>query len=276
MCECKYLEQGLEMKTDSMAVEVNSSEVRVDVSYQGFFSPMAIFCHGFPGEEKNRDIAESLFKRGFSTSVIKYRGVEDSTGEFSFSGATYDIKRSIDALKENYPFIDENSAIIGYSYGGLFSVNVAKDTPSIRNMVAISPVVDLNDFINDNDLETFFDNSVKKVRGRPNQWLYEQQELLAFSNPTDSFIYMSPYETNSRNLNVPQTMIEHLSLDNLLVVHGTEDKEVRPKHGKTLYAQAKCNKEFHAVHGANHTYSVHREELINIVTDYLTKIIYEK
>ena len=54
--------------------------------------PVLIFTHGYPGHEKNLDLAQSLRRTGFSSVIFFYRGCWGSEGDFSFEGSFEDTK----------------------------------------------------------------------------------------------------------------------------------------------------------------------------------------
>lgn len=264
-----------------LETEVNKDIVRTEVSYCSDAAPMVLLCPGFPGTQKYRDLLERLFVEGVSTALIKYRGTEDSSGEFSFPGAIYDIQRTIDSLRNKFPHDKKKFGMIGYSYGGLFSINVAKEDPRIETLVCISPVIDLEKFLSDNNMPAFFDDSLALARGRPAQWLYEQKELSALHNPVGNFIFLDPRVTFQEQFPSdggtlePKTLIEYSGIKNLLVVHGSTDKEVPMKHGKRLFDLAKAKKKFLLVEDADHAYSNPnpRTKMIDAVTQYIKETL---
>lgn len=49
--------------------------------------PTVILLHGYPGNEKNLDLAQSLRREGWNVLFFHYRGAWGSEGEFSLTGA---------------------------------------------------------------------------------------------------------------------------------------------------------------------------------------------
>lgn len=58
--------------------------------------PVLIFTHGYPGHEKNLDLAQSLRRMGFHSVVFFYRGSWGSEGQFSFNGSIKDTQAVLD------------------------------------------------------------------------------------------------------------------------------------------------------------------------------------
>src|SRR4051794_2013976 len=60
--------------------------------------PTVLMLHGFPGNEKNLDLAHSIRRAGWNVLVPFYRGAWGSGGESSFTHTLEDAQASIDFL----------------------------------------------------------------------------------------------------------------------------------------------------------------------------------
>jgi hypothetical protein len=54
--------------------------------------PTAVFLHGFPGDEKNADLAQAVRRAGFNAPVFYYRGAWGSPGIYSYSHVLEDAR----------------------------------------------------------------------------------------------------------------------------------------------------------------------------------------
>ncbi len=108
--------------------------------------PIVLLLHGFPGNEKNLDLAQTLRRAGFDVLFFNYRGSWGSPGDFSFTHSIEDVDAAIDYLRTpaNATKLraDPNSLIlVGHSMGGMLSAiiaaNHAKD-PWLKAIVLIS------------------------------------------------------------------------------------------------------------------------------------------
>ncbi len=108
--------------------------------------PVVLLLHGFPGNEKNLDIAQTLRRAGYDVLFFNYRGSWGSPGDFSFTHSAEDVEAAIDYLRTpaNAAKLraDPNSLILaGHSMGGMLSAitaaNHAKD-PWLKATVLIS------------------------------------------------------------------------------------------------------------------------------------------
>ncbi len=256
------------MSVGTLETDVNHETVRTEIRYRGKDAPWIVLCHGFPGDEKNSDIAIGLSAGGMSTALIHYRGVGGSTGSFSFTGAMYDIRQVLEDIHDRFEPDTDRLALLGYSFGGLFAVNIAKNY-GIRRLACVSPVIDLARFHTDIDMAALLEYGSAKVEGDPQEWQLQQYHLLELHDPARKVAYANRPEVKDGNL-ITRPMVEQLELDSLLVVHGTADKEVDPDHGRMLFEAADCEKEFYLIGDADHRYSNHRHRLASLVTNYFT------
>jgi pimeloyl-ACP methyl ester carboxylesterase len=108
--------------------------------------PVVLLLHGFPGNEKNLDIAQTLRRAGYDVLYFDYRGSWGSPGDFSFTHGIEDVDAAIDYLRTpaNATRLraDPNSLIIaGHSMGGMFSAIVGAEhskDPWLKAVVLIS------------------------------------------------------------------------------------------------------------------------------------------
>ena len=97
--------------------------------------PVVIFLHGFPGNERNLDLAQAVRRAGFQAIYFDYRGNWGSAGTFSFAHGLEDVAAVLDWVKapENsakYHFDSSRIAIVGHSYGGWLTLMTASHQPA--------------------------------------------------------------------------------------------------------------------------------------------------
>jgi pimeloyl-ACP methyl ester carboxylesterase len=106
--------------------------------------PAIVFLHGFPGNERNLDLVQSLRHAGFHVLFFNYRGSWASGGAFSFASARADIGAATAYLRQpetSQRFrIDTNRIyLLGHSMGGWLALAGAADDPTIRCTIALAP-----------------------------------------------------------------------------------------------------------------------------------------
>ena len=83
--------------------------------------PSVVLLHGYPGNEKNLDIAQYLRRDGWNVFFFHYRGAWGSEGAFSFLNAAEDVGAALNHLRNNaarYRADASKIAIVGHSMGG--------------------------------------------------------------------------------------------------------------------------------------------------------------
>lgn len=105
--------------------------------------PAVILLHGFPGNEKNLDLAQAMRRAGWNVLYFDYRGSWGSPGDFSFEHCVEDTQAVIDFLRD--PGIaaelrtDPNRIVlIGHSLGGFLAAYGAAHNPSVAAIAMIS------------------------------------------------------------------------------------------------------------------------------------------
>ena len=93
-------------------------------------SPLVVLLHGFPGTERNLDVAQALRMAGCHVAFFHYRGAWGSPGTFSFSHVLEDPCSVIDYLKSpevavQYRIDTDNIFVVGHSMGGFAALDAA-------------------------------------------------------------------------------------------------------------------------------------------------------
>lgn len=92
--------------------------------------PTVLLLHGFPGNEKNLDLAYMLRRAGWNVLFPNYRGSWGSAGNFSFANALEDSQAAVDFLRDpanvkKYRIAPERIVLIGHSMGGFMAAYTA-------------------------------------------------------------------------------------------------------------------------------------------------------
>ncbi|MFT5571483.1 MAG: pimeloyl-ACP methyl ester carboxylesterase [Cryomorphaceae bacterium] len=103
--------------------------------------PTVLLLHGYPGNEKNLDVAQALRRNGWNVVFFHYRGAWGSEGDFSFRNAENDVQVVLnymrDPLNAKALRIDpQGISIVGHSMGGHMAVAGILDNPNVRCAIA--------------------------------------------------------------------------------------------------------------------------------------------
>jgi pimeloyl-ACP methyl ester carboxylesterase len=94
--------------------------------------PVVVFLHGYPGNEKNLDLAQAVRRAGFDALYFDYRGTWGSGGTFSFAHGLEDAQTVLAWVRANaakYHFDPRHIAIVGHSFGGWVALLTAPHEP---------------------------------------------------------------------------------------------------------------------------------------------------
>lgn len=103
--------------------------------------PVLIFTHGYPGHEKNLDLAQTLRRAGFSSVIFFYRGCWGSDGDFSFEGSFEDTRAVLDFILNDtkYNFDKDHIFFIGHSLGCVNAARMIAACPQVKGGVFLAP-----------------------------------------------------------------------------------------------------------------------------------------
>lgn len=90
--------------------------------------PTVILLHGYPGNEKNLDLAQSMRRAGFNVLFFHYEGSWGSQGEYSLMSLAESTGSALRFLRENaadYRVDVERLSITGHSMGGFTAIRTA-------------------------------------------------------------------------------------------------------------------------------------------------------
>jgi alpha/beta superfamily hydrolase len=96
--------------------------------------PVVVFFHGYPGNEKNLDLAQAVRRAGFDAVYFDYRGTWGSGGTFSFGHGLEDAATVLAWVRANaakYHFDTKHIAIVGHSFGGWVALLTAPHEPHV-------------------------------------------------------------------------------------------------------------------------------------------------
>jgi len=105
--------------------------------------PVVILLHGFPGNERNLDLAQDMRRAGWDVLYFNYRGSWGTPGDFSFAHSIEDTGAAIAYLRQpdvakSLRLDPKRIVLIGHSMGGFMTVEAAAADPAIKAFATIS------------------------------------------------------------------------------------------------------------------------------------------
>lgn len=105
--------------------------------------PTVLLVHGFPGNEKNLDLAYSMRRAGWNVLVPFDRGAWGSSGSFSFAHALEDAQASLEFLRDpenvkKFRIDPDHIVFVGHSMGGFVAAYTTAHEPKVFAAALIS------------------------------------------------------------------------------------------------------------------------------------------
>jgi uncharacterized protein len=107
--------------------------------------PTVVFLHGFPGDEKNLDLAQAVRRAGFNALVFYYRGAWGSPGTYSYSHVLEDVGAVLawlrdPAIADSMRVDSRRLVLVGHSLGGFIALYTAATRSGIAAVAALAPI----------------------------------------------------------------------------------------------------------------------------------------
>ena len=103
--------------------------------------PTLLLLHGFPGNERNLDLAQVVRAHGWNVIYFNYRGSWGSQGQFSFKNCVEDVVNVVRFCKKYQDSLQidtSNIVLFGHSMGGWVCLKALEQLPTIKKGFALS------------------------------------------------------------------------------------------------------------------------------------------
>lgn len=216
--------------------------------------PAVAVCHGYPGDNKNMDLAEELALSGVAVLIFYYRGAWGSEGEYRF---TYLTPSTRDALKylRSQPYVDvKRVGLVSHSMGAVPLTKIMSQDRGVKTGVLMSPASDIGAWSSAEALDAVVPVFMKMAEGKLSGWTEKRLredvvEAAKSVNPMDNVLLVQ----------AP-----------LLFVVGSADTVTVPESCRLLYNAANEPKLWVEIKDADHSYTEHRLPLIDVVVGWIT------
>jgi pimeloyl-ACP methyl ester carboxylesterase len=103
--------------------------------------PTLLLLHGYPGNERNLDIAQIVRAHGWNVIYFDYRGSWGSQGKFSFKNCVEDVINVVsfcNKYQDSLKIDTANIMLFGHSMGGWTALKAIQQLPLIKKAFILS------------------------------------------------------------------------------------------------------------------------------------------
>ena len=103
--------------------------------------PTLLLLHGYPGNERNLDMAQVVRAHGWNVIYFNYRGAWGSGGSFSFKNCVEDVVNVVSFCKkyqDSLKIDTSNMVLFGPSMGGWVCLKAIQQLPGVKKGFALS------------------------------------------------------------------------------------------------------------------------------------------
>jgi uncharacterized protein len=235
--------------------------------------PTVLVLHGFPGNEKNLDLAQSIRRAGWNAIYFDYRGSWGSPGAFSFTHSIEDTQAAIAYLRDpanaaTLRVDPKRIAVVGHSMGGFMAAYAGSHDPAILGTALIS-AANLHDWSQggtDGDLKPDQEsaNRTRLIKSLIAEDILPLAGCTGESLADDLLSHRKDYNFNGYAAGFGNRPLLIVTSDDGLAPQGNTLAEAVRKQGSTHVSE---------VHfPTDHSYSDHRIALQAAVLDWLAKL----
>ena len=232
--------------------------------------PTTVFLHGFPGNERNLDLAQALRRAGTNSVYFTYRGAWGNGGGFSPEHALEDAAAVIATVRDSAWAAGTRSdpgrvAVVGHSFGGFVGALTAARDTAVRCYAHLAGAN-----LGALGLASRSDSSVRAALRAS-----FAADLVASGGAVDASIdsLIAQLESQAERFLTP-TYAPELASRPLLVVAGTRDqvtpKEMHHDPFVAALAEASASHVTELLYDDDHSFSAHRIELARSLVDWQT------
>ena len=192
---------------DTLIMESHGSRLFVRLHLPAFEDmdgkcPVVVMLHGYPGNERNFDIAQSLRMAGAAVVHFSYRGVWGSHGEYCFSHIIEDaieVASQIRARAEEFRIDPQRLYLFGHSMGGFAALNAMAQGLEVAGAILMAPCNMSHKYLYDKpSFQALMDSQKNGYFNTPSGTYIEEDvsrnaEKWLFANAADHLNLQIPY-----------------------------------------------------------------------------------
>ena len=196
-----------------------------------------VLLHGVRTDKRSLiGVGEALADAGYRAVLVDLRGHGESSGRFLTYGEVEakDVSSVLDALEARGTRLGCIGAY-GFSYGGSVAVELGARDPRIGTVVAVAPFSTVRGVLADYR-HKYLPSPLSSLPDTWFQGALDDAAVLADFDPDRSAPLVAAAQSSA----------------NLLLIHGTNDTQVPPRHSQALFDAARGNARLLTLPGADH------------------------
>ncbi|NNF58054.1 MAG: alpha/beta fold hydrolase [Rhodothermaceae bacterium] len=233
--------------------------------------PVVLLLHGFPGNEKNLDLAQAMRRSGVNVVFFHYRGSWGSEGTWGFANAIEDVANVLATVRDStwareHRSDPNNVGIVGHSFGSFLGAKTVEGDNSVACLAYLdgwdvgADAISIN---NDEDLYSY-------VLAR---W---QEGEFAEGGPLqgDAVSALAEMTGEAESYSLDQ-MAPSIARTPLLIVSATRAQgRYHDSRVRTLQ-NAGAENLTEVIFDDDHSFSAHRIELAQLLVDWISDSCWE-
>lgn len=245
---------------EKIVIRNRYGEKLLGVLHEAGSKEIVVLCHGFRSSKESRTIlslADALTSEKISIFRFDFSGNGESEGTFQYGNYCKEVDDLRDVILHLKKLKFDTHAITGHSKGGNVVILYASMYRDIPNVINICGRFNLERGIGDR-----FGNDYMEQMNK--------HGFIDVSDKTGRFMFRVSKESLMDRLKTDM-QAACMSIDpncRVLTVHGAND-DVVPSEDALEFNKYIINHKLHIIEGADHSYTLHRLELADIVLKFL-------
>lgn len=215
--------------------------------------PAVLLLHGFPGWERNFDLAHALSRAGYATLVFHYRGSWGAAGTWSWSNVLEDTATAVQVLRADPRIDSARLAVVGHSMGAFAALRTVAADPTIPVVVSIAA----------------FDFGAAATAPNPDQYVEPFDSDLLPLQGTSGRALVDEMVAHGPEWRLT-TLAAQLADRHVLLIGANRDTAAPHEQNFLPLVDAYATAE-HQLFPTDHAFADHREELAEAVLDFVKR-----
>jgi alpha-beta hydrolase superfamily lysophospholipase len=234
------------------------------VPSEGSAHPAIILYHGVTATKETMiEFAENFAENGFVVLAYDHRSHGESTGDFTWEGMLEDSLTALDIVRGRDDVDSDRVSLMGHSMGGMIAIMTAAVDGNIRAVVDLAAPETVNSFLlwvlrplkgefepSESDVIDAMNTAYGDVYGEHIETTRGFEPVRVGGLHTTVRELMGIWAGSQLPRYKPLKQVE--DVEDILLLHGTEDNIVNPRDSEDMFDRAEKEKDIFYIDGATH------------------------